>query len=1042
MFSRFFIERPVLSSVLSIIIVLAGLAAMRGLPVAQYPQVVPPQVVVSANYPGASAEAVADAVAAPLESAINGVENMLYMTTSTYDSGDMSLKVTFRVGTDPNQAAIDVTNEMESALSRLPEEVRTGGVTVSKESNALLKIVALNSPDGSRDPIFLNNYALLTIQDEIQRIPGVGSATMFGSKTYAIRVWLRPDKMAEYDLTPADVNAAIKEQNAQFAAGQFGAAPNPNNPQEFTLTVATDGRFSSVQEFEQIILRAQADGSIVRLQDIARVELGALRYTFDALQNQAASVPIGIYLRPGANALETSQAIDAAIERMSASFPSGVSYSIPFDTTEFVETSIQQVVMTLIEAVILVIAVVYLFLQRFRATVIPLIAVPVSLIGAMAGMYLFGFSINLLTLLAMVLAIGIVVDDAIVVLENVERIMREQQLPAKQAAIKAMEEVSGPVIAIVLVLSAVFIPVAFIGGLAGIMYQQFAITIAIAVIISGIVALTLTPALCALLLSEKHTPPPQILQRFNQWFEQLTERYAQAVQFMLQRAALGVSLFIAVIVVAALLVWRLPTGLVPDEDQGYVMAAHYLPDGASFERNQAFVQRLNKRLMDEPMLEQAMSFTGFDLIAGGLKNNAGASFITMKHWDQRDLERDSSEAFAERIAAIGDEFPEGTVMAFSPPPIQGISTTGGFEGYLANTQGATAQQLYDIATQVTQAANQHPALMGVRTTLNTNIPRYQADVDRERAKSMGVSIDEIFAAMKSTFGEQYVNDFNLFGRVWRVYLQAESEFRSSPDDLAKVFVRAANGEMVPLNSVVSVTRTTGPDIVDRYNNYPAAKLLGNPAAGYSSGDALTALEQIVAEVTGNDPYYQLYWVGSAYQEKTTGSAAQTAFLFGILVVFLILAAQYERWSLPLAVITAVPFAVFGAAIGVTLSGMQNDVYFQIGILVLIGLAAKNAILIVEFAVLEREKGLSIMDATLNAARLRFRPIIMTSLAFILGAVPLMLSSGAGSAARNAVGTTVVGGMLAATFLAIFFIPLFYRLIERRTGQGTTPQPPQ
>lgn len=1030
MFSRFFIERPVLSSVLSIIIVLAGLAAMRGLPVSQYPNVVPPQVVVSANYPGASAEAVADAVAAPLESAINGVENMLYMTTSTYDSGDMSLKITFAVGTDPNQAAIDVTNEMESALSRLPEEVRTGGVSVSKESNALLKIVALNSPDGSRDPIFLNNYALMTIQDEIQRVPGVGSATMFGSKTYAIRIWLRPDKMAEYDLTPADVDAAINEQNAQFAAGQFGAAPNPNNPQEFTLTVATDGRFSSVEEFEQIILKARGDGSMVRLADIARVELGALRYNFDALHNQSASVPIGIYLRPGANALETSELIDAAVERMAANFPSGVSYSVPFDTTEFVKVSISQVVQTLLEAILLVVAVVYLFLQRFRATIIPLIAVPVSLIGAMAGMYLFGFSINMLTLLAMVLAIGIVVDDAIVVLENVERIMREEKLPAKPAAIKAMQEVSGPVIAIVLVLSAVFIPVGFIGGLAGIMYQQFAITIAISVIISGIVALTLTPALCALLLSEKHTAPPKFLQKFNQWFDALTNKYTDGVRFMLKRTSLGLTLFVGLTVVAALLVWRLPGGLVPNEDQGYVMAAHYLPDGASFERNDAFVERLNKRLGEEQLVDQAMSFTGFDLIAGGLKSNAGASFITMKHWDDRDLDTQSSYALADKISAISNEFPEGSITAFNPPPIQGISTTGGFEGYLANTQGASAQELYELATAVAEKANEHELLQGVRTTLNTNIPRYKAEVDRERAKSMGVSINEIFAAMKSTFGASYVNDFNLFGRVWRVYMQAESEFRASPDDLAKVFVRAAGGEMVPLDSVVSVTRTTGPDIVDRYNNYPAAKIMGNPAPGVSSGEALEALEQIVSDVTGDDPYTQLYWVGSAFQEKTTGAAAQIAFVFGIVVVFLILAAQYERWSLPLAVITAVPFALFGAAIAVTMAGMQNDVYFQIGILVLIGLAAKNAILIVEFAVLEREQGRTVLEAAMNAARLRFRPIVMTSLAFILGAVPLMLSSGAGSAARNAVGTTVVGGMLAATFIAIFFIPLFYSLIDR------------
>lgn len=1034
MISKFFINRPVLSSVLSILIVLAGLMAMRGLPIEQYPQVVPPQVVVSATYPGASAEAAADAVAAPLEASINGVENMLYMTTSTYDSGEINISVVFDVGTDPDQAAIDVTNEMESALSRLPEEVRTGGVTVSKESNALLKIVALSSPDGSRDPIFLNNYALMTIQDEIQRTPGVGQATMFGSKSYSIRIWLRPDKLAEYRMTPADVDAAINEQNAQFAAGSFGAAPNPNNPQEFTLTVSTDGRFSSVEEFENIILRADGDGSMVRLSDVARVELGALRYNFDAIRNGEATVPIGIFLRPGANALETSELIDEAVERMSENFPSGVSYDVPFDTTEFVKVSIEQVVQTLLEAVLLVVLVVYLFLQRFRATIIPLIAVPVSLIGAMAGMYLFGFSINLLTLLAMVLAIGIVVDDAIVVLENVERIIREEKLPPKEAAIKAMEEVSGPVIAIVLVLSAVFIPVAFIGGLAGVMYQQFAITIAISVIISGIVALTLTPALCAILLKEKETPPPKFLQHFNRWFERMTDGYSNGVQFMLKRTALGIGLFVALIIAAVLMLNRMPSGLVPDEDQGYILASHQLPDGASFERNSAFVDQFNAKIRENELVDGAVSFKGYDLIAGGLKSNAGASFITMKHWDERDEDTESSKDLAEQITALGAQEAEANVVAFNPPPIQGISTTGGFEGYLANTQGVSSDELYAKAQELIKAANERPEMTEVRTTLNPDIPRYLAEVDRERAKSMGVNINEVFDAMNSTLGASYVNDFNLFGRVWRVYMQAESEFRSQPDDLAKVSVRADNGEMVPLNSVVKLTRTTGPDILDRFNNYPSARILGNPAAGYSSGEAIAAMNEVIDEVLSDDPYYQLFWVGSAYQEQTTGSASQIAFIFGIVVVFLILAAQYERWSLPAVVVTAVPFALFGAVIANLLLGMQNNVYFQVGMLVLIGLAAKNAILIVEFAVLERERGKSIFDAAVGAARLRFRPIIMTSMAFILGALPLMLSSGAGSAARNAVGTTVVGGMLAATFLAIFFIPLFFKLVEGVTAR--------
>ena len=1034
MISHVFIRRPVTAGVLSILIVLAGLLALRSLPIQQYPQIVPPQVVVSATYTGATAQAASDAVAAPLELYLNGVENMLYMTSSADDSGGVSIRIVFDVGTDINQAAIDVDSDVQRALSRLPEEVQRGGVNISKESNAILKIVAITSPDGSRDSLYLNNYATLTVQDELSRINGVASATFFGSKTYAMRIWLRPDQLANYGMVPADVNAAITEQNAMFSAGRFGDAPNPENPQELTLPIGTEGRFSSAEEFENVILRANPDGSVVRLSDVARVELGASNYNFDAIQNGETVVPIGIMLRPGANALEVSAEVDEVMARMSQNFPSGVGYNIAFDTTDFVKVSVQQVLFTLIQALFLVVGVIYLFLQRWRATLIPLVAIPVALIGAFAGMMVFGFSINLLTLLAIVLSIGIVVDDAIVVLENVERLMREKGLSPKQAAREAMNEVSGPIVTMVLVLVSVFIPVAFLGGLAGVMYQQFALTIAVSVVLSGIVGLTLSPALCAQILKQQPERPPKLLQKFNRFFDYATRKYTDGVRFMLKRTGLAFAVFGVLLVLIYGIFSQLPSGLVPDEDQGYILVSHQLAEGASLERTTDFSIGWNEVLRNEDIVESALTFIGYDMVNGNTRANVGASFLTLKSWDDRNLRRESSQQFAQKINRMGEDHPQATINAFNPPPISGISTTGGIEAYLVVSMEGDTEDLVAQIERLSNSANLRPELQGVRTTLNMDVPRYLAVVDRERAKSMGVNINDIFAVMSRVYGRSYVNDFNYLGRAWRVYMTAESSYRAGPEDLATSFVRSGDGEMVPLNSIVRLDRTTGPDTVHRYNNRPAARIIGEPAPGYSTGQAIAALEDVANDLFDPQSGFQLFWTGASQQERASGDAAGTAFAFGILIVFLLLAAQYERWSLPLVVLTAIPFAAFGAVAAVWIAGMQNNIYFQVGMLVLIGLAAKNAILITEFAVLNRERGMNIRDAALEACRQRFRPILMTSLAFILGSVPLAISSGAGAAARNAVGVTVVGGMLFATFVSIFFVPVFYQFIERRFGR--------
>ena len=1035
MFSAFFIHRPIFASVISIIILLAGFAAMRTLSVEQYPQIVPPQVLVSATYPGASAEVIAQTVAAPLEQQINGVDNMLYVNSASASNGQLSLTVTFAIGTNADQATINVNNRVQSALAQLPEEVRRQGVTVQKQSANFLQVIALDSPDKRYDSVYISNYALVNVLDEIKRISGVGNAMIFGAKDYSMRIWLKPDRMAQLKLAPSQVAAAIREQNAQFAAGKVGAEP-ANSPVEFTYTVTTQGRLQSAEEFENIIVRANPDGSKVRVKDIARVELGAKDYSFSATRNGQPTIPIGIYLAPGANQLETAQAVRDKMAELKQRFPAGLTYKIPYDTTRFVQVSIDEVVKTLGEAMVLVFLVVYLFLQNWRATLIPSLAVPVSIVGTFAGMYVLGFSINTLTLFGMVLAIGIVVDDAIVVLENVERIMEEDKLSPVEATLKAMQEVTGPVIAIVLVLCAVFIPVAFMGGLAGQMYKQFAITIAMSVVISGIVALTLTPALCAVLLKPGHQAAHKFFDVFNNWFARMTGRYTRGVAFFVRRSTIGMLVFAGVIALTIGLFRVVPGGLVPDEDQGYVIAVTLLPDGASLSRTLNATQQVDKLAMAHPAVTDVLTFTGFDLLTGSFKTNSGASFLTLKDWKERTSERDQAESIVGYMFGAGMSVKEAMVLAFNPPPISGMSSTGGFEVYVQNRGNGSSKDLAAATQKLIEAAHKRPELGHLSTTFSADVPQLFIQLDREKAKTYGVSISDVFDTMQSTFGELYVNDFNKQGRTFRVQLQSEADFRSRPEDIRNVYVRAQSGEMIPLTALVTVKQVTGPEIVERYNIFPAAKIVGGPAPGYSSGQAIAAMEQLAHETLSDD--YGLAWTGAAFQEKQTGGTSALVFVFALVMVFLILAAQYERWNLPIAVLLAVPFAVFGAISANWLRGMANDVYFQIALVTLIGLAAKNAILIVEFAMLKLEEGLSLADAAIAAARLRFRPIIMTSLAFVLGCVPLAISTGAGAASRHSIGTGVIGGMLAATFIATFFIPMFFMLIMQLRRRSAAP----
>lgn len=1030
-----FLRRPILSAVISIIITLVGCLAITALPIAQYPELVPPTVNVTVSYPGASAETIASTVLAPLEVNINGVENMLYMSsTAASGSGSGSISVYFSLGTDPDMALVNVNNKVNLAQTQLPEEVRRQGVTVTKRSPAMLQVFSFYSPDGRYDGVYLHNWMQVNVVDELKRISGVGDCTVFGQSNYSMRIWLQPDKLAKYGLSTAEAAQAIQEQNSQFAPGRLGAMPAPQDTQ-LTWQIDTQGRLVTPAQFGEIIIRTGPDSAMLRLKDVAEIQLGGLDYSVSSKLNSMTACMGAVYLLPGANAIATGDRVTARMKEIVATMPDGMEYEMVVDTNDFVMESIHEVISTLIDAMILVFIVVYVFLQNWRATLIPCIAVPVSIIGTFAGLYALGFSINTLTLFAMVLAIGLVVDDAIVVLENVERIMSTEHLPPKEATAKGMNEITAPVIAIVFVLCSVFIPVAFMGGLAGQMYKQFAITIAVSVTLSGIVALTLTPSLCALLLKPHaaNYVPPKAFTWFNYTFGRITHAYLRSVRYFKDNSLKSLVL---VGLMCGCIFWLfkvIPGGLVPNEDQGYTLGMAILDDGASLKRTEVVGDVLAQYALKDPAVRLLVNINGIDITTDSVKSNYSTFFTTLKPWSERKEKSESPEAITRKMMAVTMMQPEAVVIGFMPPPIADMSTTGGFEGYI---QMRGTGSIYDLEKQANafvaealsknaDGTRKYPAIGSVQNLFSTGSPQLYANLDRERCKDMGIRISDVFTTMSATFGGMYVNDFNYLGRTFQVRMQSQADYRLLPEDLSDVYVPNNKGEMIPLTALMTLERRTAPQVVERYNVFPAAHVMGNPAEGYSSGQALAAMEAVATTLPTD---YSLGWVGSALQEKLASSDTTMIFVLALVMVFLILAAQYESWSLPMAVLTAVPFGVFGALVATYLRGLENDVYFQVALVTIIGLAAKNAILIVEFAVEAWHGGRSLDVAAMQAARLRFRPIIMTSLAFILGCVPLAISSGAGANSRHSIGTAVIGGMLAATFLATIFIPYFFKLI--------------
>ncbi|WP_270990972.1 efflux RND transporter permease subunit [Campylobacter upsaliensis] len=1026
MFSKFFIERPVFASVVAIIISLAGTIALYSLPVEQYPNLTPPTVSVSATYTGADAQTISESVAIPIEDAINGVENMIYLESTSSASGQMRLTAYFDIGTDPNQATVDVNNRISSATAKLPEAVKKLGVTVRKSNSSILEAVAMYSTDGSMNAVDIYNYITLNIIDDIKRVPGVGDAFAIGNRNYSMRVWLDPTLLNKYQITAKEVLSAIEEQNAQYATGKIGEEPvTQKSPYVYSITM--QGRLKSSQEFGEVILRVNEDGSFLRLKEVADIELGSQQYVAQGRYSGNDAVPIIINLQSGANSVNTAKLVGEKLEELSKNFPAGLAYNVPYDTTTFVKASIYEVLKTFAEALILVIIVMYLFLKNFRSTLIPMIAVPVSLLGTFAGLYLLGFSVNLLTLFALVLAIGIVVDDAIIVVENVDRILHEDpNISVKDATIKAMEEVASPVVSIVLVLCAVFIPVSFISGFVGEIQKQFALTLAISVAISGFVALTLTPSLCALFLKRNNGEPFVFVKKFNDFFDWSTKIFSAGVAYILKRVMRFVMIFGIMLGGTYYLYQSVPSSLVPTEDQGVIMSIINLPAASSLHRTIDFIDKTAKNdILGQNGINSSMALIGFDLFTNSPKENAGAMFIQLDDWADRNV---SSFEIVQNLNIKHAFNPEAQTFFLDPPPIPGLSITGGFEMYAQNRSGKSYDEIQADVDKLVAAANQRAELTGVRTTLDTRYPQFKLEIDRDKLKYYKLNMQDVFATVSSTIGTYYVNDFSLLGKNFQVNVRAKGDFRNTQEALKNIYVKSSDGQMVALDSILTLKSSGGPDDVKRFNLFPAAQIQGSPAPGYSSGQAMAVMEELTKEFLGEE--YTLAWSGTSYQEATNSNTGSIAFVLGMIFVFLILAAQYERWLMPLAVITAVPFALFGSLLFIWLRDFYNDVYFQTGLLLLIGLSAKNAILIVEFAMEEHlKKGKSIFDASVEAAKLRFRPIVMTSLAFTLGILPLMISSGAGSAARHALGTGLIGGMIAASTLAIFFVPLFFYLLE-------------
>ncbi len=1032
----FFIRRPVLAAVLSIVVTLLGLFALMRLPVNRYPLITPPAVSISAVYPGATAEDVAQAVAAPIEQQLSGLDGLLYFKSSNSSDGALNLQVYFDISRDQDLAAVDVQNAVKLAEPQLPDAVRTNGIVVTKAQSDILFAAALYSSDPRYDASYLTNYAKLYIEDEIKRLPGVGNARVFGQLEFSMLLSLDPDRLAKLGLTVGDVANAVREQNTTNPAGRLGREPSPQGTQ-ITLPVTTQGRLTTPDEFANIILRALPDGSLVRVRDVGTVTLGARNYDQVARVDGKPTTFLLVYLRTGANALDVRKAFEQRMNQLSKSFPEGVSWVLPYDTTPFITESIREVVKTLAEAMLLVTLVVFLFLQSWRATLIPVLAVPVSVIGTFLGLLMLGFTVNVLTLFGLVLAIGIVVDDAIVVIENVERIMAEQKVTARVAADRAMQQVAGALVAIVLVLCAVFIPVAFLGGITGEMYKQFAVTIVLSVVISGMVALTLTPALCAALLVEGVTPDHstnRFFCWFNRVFGRITNGYIGRVGRILGSPRITFAVFATILALTYVLFRRTPQAFIPAEDKGFFAIAVQLPDGASKQRTEAVVGDIEKFLLADKGVRHIGALVGVDALSFAAQTNSAIIFINLKPWEERTAPDMSLEAIVGRANGHLFGMKETLAFAFNFPEIPGLGTTSGMEMNLQARGGQSFPQFAGAVQNFVNDARKLPELAGVQTTFRADVPQLYLHVDREAAKARGVALTDLFQTLQALLSTLYINDFNLYGKTYRVQAEAQAPFRQRPEDIARLYVRSMKGDMVPIGALTTTEFRGGPSIQSRFNGFTSALITGVPAPGRSSGEVLNAVEKLVAdkyEAQGIGYGYS----GQSFQERASGGDSGLVFALGLVLVFLVLAAQYESWAIPFAVILGIPFGIFGAFVGVFARGMASDVYFQVGLITVVGLAAKNAILIVEFATSLRNKGMSINEAATEAARERFRPILMTSFAFILGVLPLAIAGGAGAASRRSLGTGVMFGMLTATTVGIFFIPLFFAVIRGIADRG-------